>query len=108
MSDRALALIQISREQNPDGVFIFEKDGKPLSPRTYNDHVKAFCRSIGVKELSNYASRRLFVSELETSKNHQELMKVMGWSTDNTRHYATSLDDDLYDAVTRLGNTETQ
>ena len=108
LSDRALALIQISREQNPDGVFIFEKDGKPLSPRTYNDHVKAFCRSIGVKELSNYASRRLFVSELETSKNHQELMKVMGWSTDNTRHYATSLDDDLYDAVTRLGNTETQ
>ncbi len=58
--------------------------------------------------MSNYASRRLFVSELETSKNHQELMKVMGWSTDNTRHYATSLDDDLYDAVTRLGNTETQ
>ena len=25
-----------------------------------------------------------------------------------TRHYTTSLDDDLYDAVTRLGNTETQ
>lgn len=42
LSDRALALIQISREQNPDGVYIFEKDGKPLSPRTYDDHVKAF------------------------------------------------------------------
>ena len=108
LSDRALALIQISREQNPYGVYIFERDGKPLSPRTYNDHVKAFCRSIGVKELSNYASRRLFVSELETSKNHQELMKVMGWSTDNTRHYATSLDDDLYEAVIRLGDIENQ
>ncbi len=32
----------------------------------------------------------------------------MGWSTDNTRHYATSLDDELYEAVTRLGNIESQ
>ena len=35
-----------------------DKRKKPLSYRTYADHVKAFCRSAGVTELSNYASRR--------------------------------------------------
>lgn len=42
-----------------------------LGSRTYNDHVKAFCRSVGVKELSNHASRRQSAPTCEKKKNRK-------------------------------------
>ena len=107
LGDEAGALIEISREQAVESSsFVFQKpdgSGEPLLPTTYNYHVKKLCKRAGVPYHSNYAARRLVVSRLQTSSNHYELMRVMGWSSDCTGNYAAAIDDSMYDRVTALG-----
>ncbi|MCR4762818.1 MAG: site-specific integrase, partial [Lachnospiraceae bacterium] len=104
LGDEAAGLIEISRSQSVEtSGYVFQKPdgtGEPLFPTTYNLRVKKLCERAGVPYHSNYAARRLVVSRLQTSNNHYELMRVMGWSSDCTGNYAAAIDDSMYDRVT--------
>ena len=103
-------MIEISRSQSVEtSGYVFQKPdgtGEPLFPTTYNLRVKKLCERAGVPYHSNYAARRLVVSRLQTSNNHYELMRVMGWSSDCTGNYAAAIDDSMYDRVTALGKSD--
>ncbi len=67
LTDKAYDIIQKARELNPDGEFIFERDGERLTARAVTYWLSKYCRDAGVTYKSPHCTRRTTASRLSTA-----------------------------------------
>lgn len=62
LTDKAYDIIQKARELNPDGEFIFERNGEQLTARAVTYCLSKYCRDAGVTTSALIAQERLLQS----------------------------------------------
>lgn len=67
LTDRANEIIRKARELNPDGEFIFERNGERLTARAVTYWLRKYCRDSGVTYKSPHCTRRTTASRLNTA-----------------------------------------
>lgn len=58
----AQTVINLAKELNPDGEFLFMKNGKRVTERMFNYHLQKACRKIGIQERSTHKLRKTYGS----------------------------------------------
>ena len=66
LTDRANQIIEKARELNPNGEFIFERDGERLTARAVTYWLSKYCRDAGITYKSPHCTRRTTASRLST------------------------------------------
>lgn len=66
LTDEAKKIISKTRELNPDGEFIFEKNGERLTARAVTHWLSKYCQDAGVTYKSPHCTRRTTASRLST------------------------------------------
>lgn len=89
MTQEAARILQLAREVNPHGEFVFMPFGRLMQTSTFNLYLKKYCESAGVPYLSSHKIRFTSCSMLYRATNDlAEVSKVMGHSqTATTLHY---------------------
>lgn len=89
ITNEALRILQLAREINPLGEFVFMPFGRLMQTSTFNKYLKKYCESAGVPYLSSHKIRFTSCSLLYRSTNDlAEVSTVMGHSqTATTMHY---------------------
>lgn len=67
LTDEAKKIISKARELNPDGEFIFEKNGERLTARAVTYWLSKYCKDAGVTYKSPHCIRRTTASRLSTA-----------------------------------------
>ena len=66
LTDRANQIIEKARELNPNGEFIFERDGERLTARAVTYWLSKYCGDAGITYKSPHCRRRTTASRLST------------------------------------------
>lgn len=67
LTDRANQIIENARELNPNGEYIFERDGERLTTRAVTYWLSKYCRDAGITYKSPHCTRRTTASRLSTA-----------------------------------------
>lgn len=67
LTDKANEIIRKAREINPDGEFIFERDGERLTARAVTYWLSKYCRDAGITYKSPHCTRRTTASRLSNA-----------------------------------------
>lgn len=89
LTSKALAILNKVREQNPDGEYIFMRDGKQLYTNHFNEHLAKYCAECGVDYHSSHKIRFCVASVLYVNGLPlPDLQKLLGHtSLQMTMHY---------------------
>ncbi|MBE5965529.1 MAG: phage integrase family protein [Lachnospiraceae bacterium] len=66
LTDRANQIIENARELNPNGEFIFERNGDRLIARAVTYWLSKYCRDAGITYKSPHCTRRTTASRMST------------------------------------------
>ncbi len=66
-TDKANEIISKAKELNPDGEFIFERDGERLTARAVTYWLSKYCRDAGITYKSPHCTRRTTASRLSNA-----------------------------------------
>lgn len=67
LTDKANEIISKAKELNPDGEFIFERDGERLTARAVTYWLSKYCRDAGITYKSPHCTRRTTASRLSNA-----------------------------------------
>lgn len=67
LTDKASEIIRKARELNPEGEFIFERDGERLTARAVTYWLSKYCKDAGITYKSPHCTRRTTASRLNTA-----------------------------------------
>lgn len=67
LTDKALKIIQKSKELNPDSEFIFVRDGERLTKRAVTYWLSKYCKESGITYKSPHCTRRTTASRLHAA-----------------------------------------
>lgn len=67
LTNKAKEIIRKTRELNPDGEFIFERDGERLTARAVTYWLSKYCRNSGITYKSPHCTRRTTASRLSNA-----------------------------------------
>ncbi len=67
LTDKAKDIIRKAKEFNPDGEFIFERDGERLTARAVTYWLSKYCRDAGITYKSPHCTRRTTASRLSNA-----------------------------------------
>ncbi|BCJ95840.1 hypothetical protein acsn021_34090 [Anaerocolumna cellulosilytica] len=70
LTDKAKEIISKARKLNPDGEFIFERNGERLTARAVTYWLWKYCRDAGITYKSPHCTRRTTASRLSTEGMH--------------------------------------
>ena len=89
-----LSVIKRAIALNPDGVYVFEYNGKPVNPTTYRNHVAKLCAEAGVPYHNPHSTRCFVASKINTGGNIGEMCDYFGWSSPSMPlHYGRNIND---------------
>ncbi len=88
LTDRALEILEIARQLNPDGEFIFMPYGRLMTTDRFNIYMKRYCKQAGIPYRSSHKIRFYSASTAYDGTNLIAISKMMGHSqTATTIHY---------------------
>lgn len=67
LTDVAKDIIKMAKELNPDGEFIFERNGERITARAVTYWLSKYCRDAGITYKSPHCTRRTTASQLSTA-----------------------------------------
>ncbi len=89
-----LSVIKRAISIDPESVYVFEYNGKPLNPTTYRNHVHRLCKAAGVPYHNPHSARSFVASVLNTGGNIGEMCHYFGWSSQSMpSHYGRDISD---------------
>lgn len=93
MTDEAMRILQMAKEINPCGEFVFMPFGKLMLTDTFNEYLKKYCECAGIPYLSSHKIRFTSCSMLYLdSQDLAETSQAMGHSqTATTLHYVRNV-----------------
>jgi len=82
-------ILEKVRLQNPNGIYVFMKNGKRLTAKTFNRHLEKYCKNIGIVPRTSHKIRFSVASILYTNGlDITDLQRLLGHSsTTMTMHY---------------------
>lgn len=94
MTTEAMRILQLAKEINPTGEFVFMPYGRIMLTDTFNDYLKKYCNKAGVPYYSSHKIRFTSCSTLYNGDNLAEVSRLMGHSqVQTTLHYLRNVHD---------------
>jgi integrase len=85
ITDSALETIEMIKQLNPDGEFLFEVKGKRIMAHNYNGGIERMCKALNIPQKSMHKIRRTYGTTLIDEKVDESLiMEQMGHSDIST------------------------
>lgn len=106
LNPSAIEILMKARKLNPNGKFIFEPDGKPMSTDRFNRRLRQYCNGCGVNYHSSHKIRFYCASTAYDGQNLTTISKFMGHSqVATTLNYLRNVDKgtDSIQAFENLG-----
>lgn len=106
LTDRALEILELAKQLNPDGEFIFMPYGRLMTTDRFNIYMKRYCKQVGIPYRSSHKIRFYSASTAYDGTNLITISKMMGHSqTATTIHYLRDVmqDNDMEQAFQNLG-----
>ena len=96
----AIAIIQKALELNPNGTFLFEPNGKPMTTDRFNRKLKKYCEECGIPYHSSHKIRFYNASTAYSGENLTTISRLMGHSqVQTTLHYLRSVKSEEADRL---------
>ena len=102
MGKQTDVLIEMAKEINPNGEYIFMPRGKLMLTDTFNEHLKKYCSECNIPYYSSHKIRFTSASNLYNGKNLTQVSRALGHSqVATTLHYFRNVDcdDDLLEQM---------
>lgn len=102
LTSEALKILELAKEINPDGEFVFMPNGKLMLTDTFNEHLKKYCTECNIPYYSSHKIRFTSASNLYNGKNLTQVSRALGHSqVATTLHYLRNVacDDDLLEQM---------
>ena len=98
LTPRAIEIINKVRELNPDGKYLFEKDGKRMRGKAFSQKCVWLCKKIGITPKSLHKCRKTYATRLINARVDESLIRAqMGhvdFSTTRGFYYFNNKDED--------------
>ena len=98
LMDETIRIIERLHDLNPDGVFLFEKNGKRVRGKAFSDKLVRLCKQAGIEPRSIHKIRKTFVTELKkTGMDDKAICAVVGHTqieTSNMYYYFNNTEID--------------
>ena len=92
LTDQAIEIIQKAIKLNPNGRFLFEPNGKPMTTDRFNRRLKKYCEECGIPYHSSHKIRFYNASTAFNGENLTTISRLMGHSqVQTTLHYLRSV-----------------
>lgn len=78
LTDEAIAILKKVHSQNPNGEYIFEHNGNPLTTDTFNRRLRKYCQECGITYHSSHKIRFYNASVAYNGENLAIISKLMG------------------------------
>lgn len=102
LTSEAIKILELAKEINPDGEYIFMPHGKLMLTDTFNEHLKKYCNECNIPYYSSHKIRFTSASNLYNGKNLTQVSRALGHSqVATTLHYFRNVDcdDDLLEQM---------
>lgn len=87
LPNSAQELLNLVKEKNPNGDYLFMKNGKRITERMFNYHLQKSCREIGIKPRSTHKVRKTYASLLLSNHIDESIvLNQMGHKNISTTH----------------------
>lgn len=106
LTPEAIHILELAREINPRGKYIFMPDGRPMTTDAFNRRLKKYCKEAGIEYHSSHKIRFFAASSAFTGDNLATVSRLMGHSTvQTTLHYLRDIHkgSGAEEAVAQLG-----
>ena len=106
VTDRAVEIIQRIRELNPDGEFLFMRNGDRIRGKEFTVYLERVCRKIGINQRSLHKARKTYATKLLNAGVDEILVKNQMGHTDiaTTKGYYYFNNRDEAEAVEIIQN----
>ena len=64
VTDRAISILKRIMELNPDGEYLFMRDGERIRGNYFTVHLERICRNVGIRMRSLHKARKTYATEL--------------------------------------------
>lgn len=79
LTEKALKYCDMSQQLNPNGEYMFERNGRRIRAQLFNDHLRSICKKLGIKPRSMHKLRKTYASKLLSAGVSEALViKQMG------------------------------
>lgn len=88
LTDEAITILEKARQLNPNGIYVFEPNGRIMTTDSFNRRLKKYCKECGIQYHSSHKIRFYNASTAYTGENLTTISRLMGHSkVETTLHY---------------------
>ena len=107
LPNSAQKLLDLVKQKNPDGEYLFMKDGRRITERMFNYHLQKACKKISIKPRSTHKVRKTYASLLLSNNVDESIvLNQMGHknisTTHNYYHYDIADDDTKVEKINKI------